>query len=167
MKELKKILESKTRIHYQDCDPFNHLNNSRYIDYMMEARTEQLLANYDFNMADFAYKDKIGWVAVQNQISYLYPASWMEIVTIESRLIQFSEWSVTVEALMWDEHKTKLKSVLWSNLVHFNIKTQKSQAHSDALMELFTKVHSPLPAGQGFEDRVKALKEVPSVIGVK
>jgi YbgC/YbaW family acyl-CoA thioester hydrolase len=167
MKELKKILESKTRIHYQDCDPFNHLNNSRYIDYMMEARTEQLLANYDFNMADFAYKDKIGWVAVQNQISYLYPASWMEIVTIESRLIQFSDWSVTVEALMWDEHKTTLKSVLWSKLVHFNIKTQKSHQHSDALMELFTQAHSRLPAGQGFEARVKALKEIPSAIGVK
>lgn len=167
MKYLKKILESKTRIHYQDCDPFNHLNNSRYIDYMMEARTEQLLENYAFNMADFAFKDKIGWVAVQNQISYLYPASWMEIVTIESRLILFSDWSVTVEALMWDEDKTKLKSVLWSKLVHFNIKTQKSHQHSEALMELFTQVHYPLPADQQFEARVKALKEIPSAIGVK
>ncbi|MCF1713287.1 acyl-CoA thioesterase [Flavihumibacter sp. RY-1] len=164
MKELKKIVESKTRIHYQDCDPFNHLNNSRYIDYMMEARTEQLLANYDFNMADFAFRDKIGWVAVQNQISYLYPATWMEVVTIQSRLIQFSDWSVTVEALMWDEHKTKLKSVLWSKLVHFNIKTQKSHQHSAELMFFFTAVHFPLPGNQGFEERIKALKELPVII---
>ena len=31
MKELPNILESTKKIRFQDCDPFNHLNNGRKI----------------------------------------------------------------------------------------------------------------------------------------
>lgn len=154
-----KILESKTRVQYQDCDPFNHLNNSKYIDYMMGARTEELLEQHSFNVAELAQKQGIGWVAAQTQISYVYPASWLEIITIESRLIHFSESSLLVEAFMWDEHKTKLKSVMWVKLVHFNIKTQKSHKHSDELMALFHEMHFPLEISASFEERAKSLKK--------
>lgn len=74
METISKILESKTRVQYQDCDPFNHLNNSKYIDYIMAARTEQLLHEYDFNTSELAQKQGIGWVSAQTQISYFYPA---------------------------------------------------------------------------------------------
>lgn len=159
MKELPKTLASKAIIHYHDCDPFNHLNNSKYIDYIVAARTEQLLDNYGFNTAELAYKQGIGWVAAQTQISYFYPASWLEKVTIESRLIQYSDYSLLVEAFMWDENKTKLKTLMWAKLVHFNIKTQKSHKHSAELMNLFTQVHYPLANITSFEERVKSLKQ--------
>jgi YbgC/YbaW family acyl-CoA thioester hydrolase len=152
------VLESKVRVQYQDCDPFNHLNNSKYIDYMMGARTEQLLEHYGFNASELARKDGLGWVAGLTQISYFYPASWMESVTIESRLIRFSASSLLVEALMWDELKTKLKSVMWAKLVHFNIKTQKSQQHPAALTKLFEDILYPLEKDMLFEERVMALK---------
>src|SRR6478672_1840500 len=119
MQTLPKTLVSKTRVQYQDCDPLNHLNNSKYIDYIMAARTEQLLVHYNFNAADFAYKQKVGWVSAQTQISYFYPASWMEVLSIETRLIQFSESSLMVEGLLWDEHQSRLKSLMWAKLVHF------------------------------------------------
>lgn len=41
MEEQKKLLESKAKVRFHDCDPFNHLNNSRYIDYMVTARGDQ------------------------------------------------------------------------------------------------------------------------------
>jgi acyl-CoA thioester hydrolase len=160
MKTISKTLESKTRVQYQDCDPFNHLNNSKYIDYIMAARTEQLLQEYDFNTSELAQIQGIGWVSAQTQISYFYPASWMELVTIESRLIQFSESSLLVEAFMWDEEKVKLKSVMWAKLVHFNIKTQKSNRHSLELMNLFSEAHNPLENNPTFDERIKSLKQL-------
>ena len=42
-----KILESKIRVRFQDCDPFNHLNNSSYIDYFFDAREDQLHNRYN------------------------------------------------------------------------------------------------------------------------
>lgn len=160
MSNLSKILESKSVIHYHDCDPFNHLNNSRYIDYIVAARTEQLYKNYGVNTAELAKNQGIGWVAAQTQISYIYPASWMETVTIESRLIQFSEFSLLVEAFMWDEHKTKLKCVMWAKLVHFSIKEQRSLKHSHDLMNLFSEVCNPLENISSFEDRIKSIKQL-------
>lgn len=157
-----KLLESKSRIQYQDCDPFNHLNNSKYIDYIMAARTEQLLEHYDFNTSEVVAKQGIGWVAAQTQISYFHPASWMDLVTIETRLTRFSESSVVVEALMWDEHKTRLKAIMWSKLVHFDIKTQRSFTHSEELMNLFREIHFPIENNPTFDERVKSFKQAKS-----
>lgn len=164
MQTLSKIIESKARVQYQDCDPLNHLNNSRYIDYMMAARTEQLLDHYAFDTAELAYKDGLGWVAAQTQISYFFPASWMEVLTIESRLIQFSESSLLVEAIMWDEHKTKIKSIMWVKLVHFNIKTQRSNKHSPEFMRLFSEIQYPMENSPTFEDRIKSFKQMNAAI---
>lgn len=155
-----KTLESKIRVQYHDCDPFNHLNNSRYIDYMMGARAQQILDEYGFDTSELAYRYGIGWVAAQTQISYFIPASWMEIITIETRLIQFSESSLMVEAFMWDEHKNRLKSVMWTKLVHFNIKTQRSNRHSEELMKLFSDIHHPITDNPNFEERIKSLKQL-------
>ena len=157
MRELKKTLESKMRIQYHDCDPYNHLNNSRYIDYLISARTEQLIEHYGFDTANIAQSEGIGWVVAQNQISYVYPARWSEIVCIESRLISFSDSSLMVEALMWNEHKTQLKAVMWSVLVHFDIRAQKALKHSDTFKMLFQNIYSPIETTL-FEERVKALK---------
>ncbi len=160
MVTINRILESKTRVQYQDCDPYNHLNNSKYIDYIMAARTEQLLNEYDFNSSELAKKQGVGWVTAQTQISYFNPASWMEVVTIETRLIQFSESSLLIEALMWNEAKTELKSIMWVKLVHFNIQLQKSNKHSIELMKLFKEVNYPLVDNHTFDERVKSLKQL-------
>lgn len=158
MNAFSKTLESKVRIHYHDCDPFNHLNNSRFIDYIVAARTEQLLESYGFNTADIAQKQGIGWVAVQTQISYLLPAVWLEQVIVESRLISYSESSLLVEAFMWNENKTQMKAIMWAKLVHFNIKTQRSLKHSEELMEFFQEIHFPIGENPTFEERVISFK---------
>ena len=49
-REMAKELESSALIRFQDCDPFQHLNNSRYIDYFMNAREDQLNQFYDFRI---------------------------------------------------------------------------------------------------------------------
>ncbi|WP_192348725.1 hypothetical protein [Algoriphagus sp. Y33] len=36
---VEKIPESNSVIRFQDYDPFNHLNNARYIDYFINARS--------------------------------------------------------------------------------------------------------------------------------
>ena len=33
---MEKVLKSRAKVRFQDCDPFNHLNNARYIDYFLK-----------------------------------------------------------------------------------------------------------------------------------
>lgn len=158
MKEYNKVLESKMKIRFHDCDPFNHLNNSRYIDYMVTARGDQLLDNYDFDIYKLAEQQGLGWVTAQTQISYLVPAYLMEEVVIQTQLLHFSDKSLLFEATMWNSDKTILKSVMWVKLVHYNLRTQRSHTHDQNLVELFRHVVHPIESNPSFDERVKKLK---------
>lgn len=153
-----KLWESKSLIRFPDCDPFNHLNNARYIDYFINAREDHIMANMNFNIYHFAAQQGLGWVVGKNQIVYLKPAFLMEMVVIDSTLLKLGEKEVFVEMKMWNEKKEKLKSVLWSTFVHINMKTQKPEKHSEELMNLFRKLENPLPVPVSFDERVEQLR---------
>ena len=158
MSNQKKEPESKVKIRFSDCDPFNHLNNSRYIDYMINAREDQLIEYYGFDAHQVARSQGIGWVSAQTQIAYLHPAYPNEVVTVQTRLLLASDRSLLLEALMWDGGKTVLKSVMWARLVHYNISERRSQPHSADLMDFFNQIVFPLSADASFEERVAQLK---------
>lgn len=153
-----KVWESKSLIRFPDCDPFNHLNNARYIDYFINAREDHIMANLNFNIYHYAAQNGLGWVVSKNQIAYLKPAFLMETVVIDSTLLYAGDKEVTVEMKMWNERKDKLKSVLWSNFVHINMKTQRPESHSRELMELFKPLESPLSSAISFDERVEQLR---------
>ena len=53
-------LQSFYTVRFSDCDPLRHLNNARYIDYMLNAREDHLKEHYQMDLADF-YKKGTGW----------------------------------------------------------------------------------------------------------
>jgi len=158
MNVLEKVIESKIKVRFPDCDPFNHLNNSRYMDYFFNAREDQLLSFYDFDVHKLAKEKGISWVVGQNQITYMSPAVLMETVVIESQLIDYDSKTLFVESKMWDENKKNVKSILWSKFVHFDLRTLKSQQHSEELMDFFGEIVLPLTEITSFEERVKSIR---------
>lgn len=159
MENFEKVIESKNKIRFSDCDPFNHLNNSRYIDYFMNAREDQLLSYYNFDLYKLAMEKGIGWVVVQNQIAYFQPALLMETVVIQTQLLSYGNKNIVFEAVMWNEDKSLMKAILWSELIHYNLKTQRSERHSDELINLFEQIKNPLNEVKNFEMRVDLFKE--------
>ncbi len=154
---LPKILESKTKIRFQDCDPFNHLNNASYFNYLINAREDQLIENYDLDIYKHGRTTGKSWVVGSHQIAYIKPANLMEVVTIDSQLIKYNEKNLWVEIRMWNAEKTSLKAVLWSTFTHFDIAKQQSAKHSDEFMNLFDQVVLPLEE-HSFEERMKSLR---------
>lgn len=155
--KLPKVLESKAKIRFQDCDPFNHLNNAAYINYMINAREDQIDQYYDLDIFALAKTKGISWVVGTNQIAYIKPALLMENVSIDSQLILHTENQLHVEIRMWNQDKTELKAILWSTFVHFNLLKQKRWNHDTQLMELFKNIEEPI-AVSNFEERILQLK---------
>ncbi|MEW7290488.1 acyl-CoA thioesterase [Aquimarina sp. 2304DJ70-9] len=155
--ELPKILESKAKIRFQDCDPFNHLNNAAYINYMINAREDQIEKHYSLDIFDLAKTKGISWVVGTNQIAYLKPALLMEDVIIDSQLIHSTENQLHVEIRMWNHNKTELKAVMWSTFVHFNLLQQKRWNHDEKLMALFQNITLQVEA-KSFEERIMHIK---------
>lgn len=151
-----KILESKTIVRFQDCDPFNHLNNSKYLDYFLNAREDQLITNYGLNLYRIAKTEGVGWVVTSHKIAYFIPAQTMEVVLIESQILQYAEKNLLVEMRMWDHGKKQIKAFMWSHFTHFNLKTSRSEKHADTYMDLFAKVVAPVEE-TSFDQRQEAL----------
>lgn len=154
---LPKLLTSTTTIRFQDCDPFNHLNNGNYINYFINHREDRLSEDYDIDIYRMAKEIGKSWVSGSNQIAYLRPALTMEKVHIESQLIQYTDSELLVEMRMYNLEKTELKSVIWSSFVHFDLLKQRRTYHNADLMELFESVLSPLEETV-FEERIKRIK---------
>jgi len=154
MKTYPKVLASKTKIRFQHCDPFNHLNNGNYTDYFMNHREDVLLKYYDIDIYKIAKTTGKSWVSSSNQIVYIKPVSLMETVTITSQLINFNESELIVEMCMFNEDRSQLKSIIWCSFVHFNLLKQKREKHSEDFMNLFKTIKHTIKEST-FEERLK------------
>lgn len=157
MNESPLVFESEILVRFPDCDPFNHLNNSKYLDYFFNAREDHLL-DHGFNIYQVAMEKGLGWVVILNQIAYLRPARLNERVIIQSTLLQLKEKEVLIEMRMWNQDRTVLKSLLWSQCIHYNSKTQRAEIHSPELIQFFTPFENPLPKVMNFEERLADIK---------
>ncbi|MBK8498234.1 MAG: acyl-CoA thioesterase [Flavobacteriales bacterium] len=144
-------------IRFQDCDPFNHLNNGRYVDYFLNAREDQLLEHYGLDIYKVARETGLCWVVSTSQVSYLQPAITMEKVLIETQLITWSAKHVGVEMRMYDAAKQQLKSFCWMAFIHFDLRKNMVCEHNADYRALFERVHAPV-AESRFEERLAVLK---------
>jgi thioesterase-3 len=158
---MKKLLSSTVKIRFQDCDPFNHLNNAKYIDYFINTREDQVKEHYGLDVFAMMESEKKGWVVGSNQIAYFIPALTMETVSIQSSLFHFSEKSLSVEMTMWNESLAQLKAIYWVKFIHVDLMQQGSIAHHEKLMKLFAEVVVPIPQ-RIFEERIVAVKKQPA-----
>ncbi len=150
-------LQSFYIVRFNDCDPLGHLNNSRYLDYMLNAREDHLREYYGITLPDF-YKQGLTWVVRNHEIQYIRPALYNEKVGIISRLITLADNYVDVEMLMMDEHLKTLKAILWTNFTCIDPQTGRKKQHTDAFMELASgmEIHA-VDRAEGIAERAKQL----------
>ena len=147
-----KILTSTSKVRFQDCDPFNHLNNLKYIEYFINAREDHLLDYYDLDIYEYARENGEAWVVAANKIAYLRSAVQMEKILIESQVIDYSNRGLQVEMRMWDLARSQFKALMWINFAYIDIQTGKSVKHPQNMMELFAEILAPVEQ-DSFDER--------------
>jgi acyl-CoA thioester hydrolase len=150
--------ESKLKVRFVDCDPFNHLNNASYIDYLITAREDHLLDYYGFDIYRYAMEKGVSWVVAQNRIAYLLPANLSETVLVRSCMLKWGEKEILVEMQMWDEQGKHLKALLWTSFVHYDLVKKRSAVHSEELTKMFSGLQVTPTVTLNFEERVEELK---------
>ncbi|MBS1527314.1 MAG: acyl-CoA thioesterase [Bacteroidetes bacterium] len=159
MQEINKVWETQYRIRFSDCDPFNHLNNSKYIDYFINAREDHLLQFHHFDVYERIQGEGTGWVIGKNEIVYLRPALLMETVVIKSTILKIDEKNIFVEMSMWDEQKTRLKALLWTTFVYYNRKTQRPEKHDEVFMNQFQPYENLSVNTVSIDERARQLRK--------
>lgn len=127
--------ESKVAVRFQDCDPFGHLNNAKYLEYFINAREDHLVQAYGFDLYAKARETKCNWVVTRHQIAYLAPALYGEEVLIKTSLRRYTDQSVLMEGRMYDAAGTRLKSLLWTDFTYVLLATGRTAKHPHAILE--------------------------------
>lgn len=156
---MNKTPNSLYTIRFTDCDLFGHLNNGRYIDYLLNAREDHLKTEYNLDLTDF-YKQGVSWLVAGHEISYIRPAAYNELVSIKSSLIKAEAGSLLVEMQMLDEKHTHLKSLMWTKFIHVNVKTGRREEHTESFMNLLRSIEvTDVDIAKGYQHRLKEIIE--------
>jgi YbgC/YbaW family acyl-CoA thioester hydrolase len=115
------------KVRFNDCDPLGHLNNSKYIDYFLNAREDHLKDSYGIDLKEWVAQGNI-FVVSGHEIRYVRPVTYNEIVSIRSALIGWGETWLLVEMLMYDADN-QLKAILWTNFTRINARTGRKEVH--------------------------------------
>lgn len=148
-------LKSFYTVRFSDCDPFQHLNNARYFDYMINAREDHLKEFHGLDLAEFA-KQGLGWVVTGHEINYLKPARYNEGICIHSRLLEATENHLKVEVRMMDMKETHNKAVLWTIFTPVSITTGKRTSHPEEFYHFAQSVLQPVEVNS-LKERVAQL----------
>jgi YbgC/YbaW family acyl-CoA thioester hydrolase len=140
-------------VRFNDCDPFGHLNNSKYIDYMLNAREDHLREYFGIELKQYQ-QEGFGWVVSSHEIQYIRPASYNEKISIQSDLIAAGDSQLLVEMRMFDESMQSLKALLWTRFTCVNIKTGRKQLHTEAFMERIKDLVVDVNVEAGFKGRI-------------
>lgn len=150
-------ISSPIKVRFSDCDPIGHLNNVKYLEYMLNAREDYVESYFGFNYEEYIKKTGCTWITVQNEIAYLKEVRANNYVKISNKTIAVSDRMVTVELIMSSEDSSVIHSVLWITVIYFNMKTRKSEIQPLEVQKLFHKDFEDL-GGITFNERVQYLR---------
>ncbi|MEN2433793.1 acyl-CoA thioesterase [Weeksellaceae bacterium A-14] len=156
---MEKEVSTVMKIRFGDCDPIGHLNNVKYLEYMLNAREDHIEQFYGFTYEDYIRKTGCTWIAVQNDIAYLKEVRANNKVQISSKTIEIGERVDTVEILMKSLDGNVIHAVLWITVIYFNMKTRKSEPQPEEVKNLFYKFHTDLDQ-KTFQERVMYLRKL-------
>lgn len=144
-------------IRFNDCDPLAHLNNSKYLDYFLNAREDHLKENYGIDLKEWTLRG-LGFVVSRHEIQYIRAATYNEVVCIESTLIGYGDNYLDVEMLMYDKDMQILKAILWSRFTHINSRTGKKDELNEEILGWVQQVLVPgTDTSKGMTARIATL----------
>ncbi|MBY0244553.1 MAG: acyl-CoA thioesterase [Sphingobacteriaceae bacterium] len=90
------VFESELSVRPDDIDMFNHVHNSRYLDYVLAARYEQMDKNYGMSWESFK-EIGFGWVVTKVCINYKRALKLGDCMSIKTGILEINEKGCAVQ----------------------------------------------------------------------
>jgi len=155
---MEKEISTTAKIRFSDCDPIGHLNNVKYLEYMLNAREDHVEDFYGFTYEEYLKKTGCTWIAIQNEIAYLKEVRANSKVQISSKTIDIQDRISKVEILMKSPDGKTIYAVLWITVIYFNMKTRQSEIQPEETKNLFRKFLVTLDQ-KDFQSRASFLRK--------
>jgi acyl-CoA thioester hydrolase/thioesterase-3 len=118
--------ETEHRVRPDDIDMFQHVHNSRYFDYVLAARYEQMEKFYGMSMEKFMERG-FGWVVSKVQFEYKRPLALGDHFVVQTGIVSINEKGCRVTFTITNKQTGKTSCEGWFEYVMIDLRTGRSQ----------------------------------------
>jgi acyl-CoA thioester hydrolase/thioesterase-3 len=120
-----------------DIDMFRHVHSSRYIDYVLAARFEQMIRCYKCGMQEFLDAG-LGWVMVSTELNYKRPLKLGDEMIVETHIESLDKQIARVEFDIKNATSMKSACAGWVKYALVAIDTGKTVLLPDWVIQRFS-----------------------------
>jgi acyl-CoA thioester hydrolase/thioesterase-3 len=140
MSELKPYatFETEFRVRPDDIDMFQHVHNSKYFDYVLAARYDQMERCYGMAMEKFMERG-FGWVVRTAHVDYKRPLMMGDYFMVKTGIDSINEKGCRVKFSITNKGTNKICCDGWFDYVMIDMQTGKGALIPADVIEHYTK----------------------------
>lgn len=119
------IFETELKVRPDDIDMFNHVHNSKYFDYVLAARYDQMEQFYHMPMETFL-SSGFGWVVRTANVDFKRPLILGDVIKVRTGILTINEKGCRVQFEIESVRTKKVASDGWFDYVLIDIGTGKA-----------------------------------------
>lgn len=128
---------SDFKVRPDDIDMFQHVHNSKYFDYVLAARYEQMERYYGMPMERFM-EQGYGWVVKTAHVDYKRPLNMGEEFSVQTGIEDINPKGCRVAFEIKSKKTGKLCCDGWFDYVMIDIQTGRAAKVTDEIIEKYT-----------------------------
>lgn len=130
--------QTELQVRPDDIDMFQHVHSSRYIDYVLAARYEQMERCYKMPMQEFL-QHGLGWVIRNASIDYKRPLRLAEYMLVETRFEEMAKDTVKVVFRILRKENKKVCAEGYFYYTMINLQTGRAEVIPDWIIERYSQ----------------------------
>jgi thioesterase-3 len=131
------IFESELNVRPDDIDMFNHVHNSKYLDYVLAARYEQMDKFYGMSWQSFT-EQGYGWVVAKVTIAFKRPLKLGDQLIVKTGILEMTEKGSTVQFEIINKATGKVASDGIFEYVMIDLNTQRSCKVTEEMIKAYS-----------------------------
>ncbi len=131
------IFESELNVRPDDIDMFNHVHNSKYLDYVLAARYEQMDKFYGMSWEKFSALG-FGWVVAKVTINFKRPLKMGDQMIIRTGILEMNEKGSNVQFEIINKTTGKIASDGIFEYVMIDLQTQRSVKVTEEMIKAYS-----------------------------
>lgn len=129
--------ESELAVRPDDIDMNQHVHNSRYFDYVLAARYDQMARCYQMSMEEFL-KHGFGWVVRTAHVDFKRPLGMGDVAIVRTRVEEILKDGVRVRFEIIRKETGKLACDGWFLYTMINVKTGRAETIPPWIVEKYS-----------------------------
>ena len=127
---------SEIPVRPDDIDMFQHVHNSRYLDYIQAARYDQMINCYKMSMEEFMIMG-YGFVVKRAELNFKRPLIMGDVMLITTQVKSFDGADIVVEFEILNKKKEKVACDGVMLYTMINLKTGRSEKIPEEIQQKF------------------------------